>query len=812
MNLLYSTLLFLLLLLSETTNSVVAQNREKYSKAKIGLSQTLTLKQLASLGVETEHGEYKPGRFFISGFSAGEINRIRANGFPVEILIEDVSKDFEQKSAETPPPSTEAIVYAGFCRKVKEWKIPRHWRHGTMGGHLRYDEMVQHLDSMRILFPNLISVKKAIDTTKTIEGRQILGVKISDNPDQNEPEEPKALFTAIHHAREPVGMHQLILFMWYLLENYTTDQNIKALVNSSEFYFVPCINPDGYIFNQTQNPNGGGMWRKNRRDNGDGSFGVDLNRNYGFNWGYDDFGSSPNPNWETFRGETAFSEPENRAMKAFCEQIGFKAALNYHTYANLLIHPWGYEDIPCEDSTQFRFLGREMVKENNYRIGTAMQVLNYNTNGGSDDYMYSDSPEKPKIISMTPEAGNWFWPTQNEILDLCVDNLHQNLTFARSIHPLLSFKDTTGLFFNSGTFPTSGINQLRYKLRRIGTNADLTNFQVTFRPFGLHSATLQPIVKNYPGLGLNKEIVDSVFLVPANPAYFDFANQFSWRVEISNGIFTQIDTIIHFSSLPEIPENLKDGFENQANWTGNWTFVTDDAVEGQSCLKPTDGNYQSSMDVSMRRVRPFDLRSSSIKAAEMSFWTKYGIEKNYDYASIEFSTDSLNWTTVCTDKSVLSSPFSQQAGANIIPIWDGFQSRWQKEYIDLKDYLGYKLWVRFVFHSDDFTEFEGFRVDDIQVKIGTNLTGTEKAKNEFPFDFQLMPNPGNGKFEININGIQNEPGGKFTLLDVLGKPVFEKWIAPNGRNQIETNLPKGIYFARFETGKSGSKLVRLLIQ
>ena len=67
--------------------------------------------------------------------------------------------------------------------------------------------------------------------------------------------------------------------MWYLLENYETDTEIKTLVDNTALYFIPIINPDGYIFNESTNPNGGGFWRKNRKDNGNDTFGVDLNRN-----------------------------------------------------------------------------------------------------------------------------------------------------------------------------------------------------------------------------------------------------------------------------------------------------------------------------------------------------------------------------------------------------------------------------------------------------------------------------------------------------------------------------------------------------
>jgi len=116
-------------------------------------------------------------------------------------------------------------------------------------------------------------------------------------------------------------MTSTIYYMWYLLENYASNDEIKYLVDETEMYFVPLLNPDGYIYNQTTDPNGGGMWRKNRRPNSDGTFGVDLNRNYSHGWGTT--GISWNTSDDTYPGTSAFSEPETQAMKVFCEQHDF---------------------------------------------------------------------------------------------------------------------------------------------------------------------------------------------------------------------------------------------------------------------------------------------------------------------------------------------------------------------------------------------------------------------------------------------------------------------------------------------------------
>ncbi len=118
--------------------------------------------------------------------------------------------------------------------------------------------MYQILDSMALLYPNLITVKQAISPINSIQGRPIYYVKISDNPNVDEPE-PEVLYTALHHSREPASLSQLIFFMWYLLENHSTDPDVQFLVNNTELYFIPCVNPDGYEYNKTTNP----IWRWN---------------------------------------------------------------------------------------------------------------------------------------------------------------------------------------------------------------------------------------------------------------------------------------------------------------------------------------------------------------------------------------------------------------------------------------------------------------------------------------------------------------------------------------------------------------------
>ena len=138
---------------------------------------------------------------------------------------------------------------------------------GSMGGYYTFAEIEADLDEMFSLYPNLITQKFSIGTS--IEGRTIWAVKISDNPNMSE-NEPAVGFDALVHAREPQSMATQMYFMWYLLENYGTDSEATYLINNREIYCVPCFNPDGYEYNRQTDPNGGGYWRKNRRNNGGG--------------------------------------------------------------------------------------------------------------------------------------------------------------------------------------------------------------------------------------------------------------------------------------------------------------------------------------------------------------------------------------------------------------------------------------------------------------------------------------------------------------------------------------------------------------
>ena len=308
----------------------------------------------------------------------------------------------------------------------------RDFNYGSMGGYYTFDEIEENLDELTDLYPNIFTEKFSIGTS--LEGRNIWGIKISDNPNIDE-DEPEALYTGLHHSREPMSYMNLFYFMHWLGENYQTDDLATHIVDNRELWFIPAINPDGLVYNQSIAPNGGGMQRKNARQTCNGTpTGVDLNRNYSYMWGFDNDGSSPDGCSETYRGTSPFSEPETQAVANFVEQHSFPLAMNYHSYSNLLIYPFGYEyenNAPQEDIDIMVEYGEDMVQYNNYVLGTGPDLL-YPVNGEACDWMYGVHD----IIAYTPEIGNQndgFWPSTTRILPLAEENLYPNQFIAINV-------------------------------------------------------------------------------------------------------------------------------------------------------------------------------------------------------------------------------------------------------------------------------------------------------------------------------------------------------------------------------------------
>lgn len=319
-----------------------------------------------------------------------------------------------------------------------------------------------------------------VDTPATI-GQSYLGEDIYmvrlTSPVGNPDYKPVIFFNSLVHAREPGGNSVLIDFAMWLTDNYDGgDTRAAWILDNTTLYFVPVANPDGYAYNLP----GGGYHRKNM--NYTLGNGVDLNRNWGYQWGYDNYGSSPDPNDETYRGTAPFSEPETQVLSNFITSVAPIAAMNYHTYGGYLLFPYGYNNSATPHQSTFQAWGNAMTSYNGYYAGRCGQALGYNANGDQNDWLYGGNGTQA-IMGFTPEVGDdGFWGSQNDstaIAEFCEDCRYMNIWLCltapgftgtagesgTTIEPLLSIGQVSpnpviGLASFDLTIPGSGVSAL----------------------------------------------------------------------------------------------------------------------------------------------------------------------------------------------------------------------------------------------------------------------------------------------------------------------------------------------------------------
>ncbi len=705
---LVTTLLFTFIL-------IVSVNAQNYKQVKIYLSDIRDIKTLQELGLEFDHPHFTKDNAIEVFLNTAEFDLLKSTNFRYQILIDDWYSHYNKF------PKLSNAEMQKYIEESREKFGVEGFHFGSMGGYMTLAEAYAELDTLKNLFPNLITSKQLIGNT--IENRPVYMVKISDNPNVDE-NEPEVLYTALHHAREPQGMMQMFYFMYYLLENYNTNPTAQYLVNNREMFFIPVVNPDGYEYNRSTNPTGGGMWRKNRRNNG-GSYGIDLNRNYGpYNyWNAPNGGSSTSPSSDTYRGTAPFSEPETDLIKNFLSTRKIKNALNYHTYSNLLIYPYGALSQETPDSLIFREYAADMTRYNGYATGTDMQTVGYSTRGNSDDFFYDGDTvaNSGKIFAMTPEVGSssdGFWPAQSRIFPLAQENLHPNLYYAWVAGEYVSLHNPNFAqpFFNPGNTV-----QLYPIIKNKGLSTGY-NVQVAL-------TSLSPYATINSGT-INIDSIKSRTTANAvNPLSFDISPSTPIETKIkllftisTYGAIMSTDTVSIIVGYPEFL--FIDTTNNPLNYwtvtatptTPKWESTTNAFYTSPSCYTDSkDGVYANTATVTMTLTNPIDL--SGYSNPRLSFWTKFDIETDWDYGQVEISTNNgSTWTPLAGNYTNLGTGSFQPIGQ---PLYDGTQLNWVREEISLTGYNSNQVKLRFKLRTDGSVQKDGWYVDDIGIIVYT---------------------------------------------------------------------------------------------
>ena len=262
------------------------------------------------------------------------------------------------------------------------------------------NEIEDFVNDIHARYPNITTVKSI---GKTLEGRDILAIKISDNASMKEAE-PAILVNAMHHAREVMTPEITTDMVEYLTSNYGTNAEVTNWVNSTEIWVIPMFNLDGNNKMWTENS----MWRKNTRN----GYGVDINRNYPVGWNSCN-GSSSNTGAQDYRGTAPASEPETQAMMNFVASIKPVFNISYHSYSEIVIYPYGCRPNKTPTTAAVEAIGAEIGKKIQYKPGTAWELL-YNADGGDIDWMYDTHQVIPFVIEVNstsagfhPSYANW---------------------------------------------------------------------------------------------------------------------------------------------------------------------------------------------------------------------------------------------------------------------------------------------------------------------------------------------------------------------------------------------------------------------
>jgi hypothetical protein len=289
-----------------------------------------------------------------------------------------------------------------------------------------YQQTCEFLQESVKKYPDIITIKSI---GKTWENRDIMLATISLNV-QNASLKPALLYTGTVHAREWIGNELAVEFIDFLLSKHSSNPKVLDILSKNTLYIVPCLNPDGFEYSRTHFS----FWRKNRRDNKDGTFGVDLNRN--FSIGY---AKSTNTASNVYSGPNPFSEPETKAMKEFVDsKDNITIALDYHSQGNVFFPAHKFNHEQEIDGTDLNTICANMNYEISKVTGRKYGIHRGKPptkliSGSGREYYYSLG-----IISAVVEVGTRnipdFMQNMKESIDENIPALLRTLGEARNYH------------------------------------------------------------------------------------------------------------------------------------------------------------------------------------------------------------------------------------------------------------------------------------------------------------------------------------------------------------------------------------------
>ena len=770
-------------------------SQEIFKRVVIPNSSKTTINTLTEEGIDLRCGAIFADNSIQLELSDYELDLLNNKGIPYTVEIDDLTKFYSERATRDLPfakakleidkarsalqrssvsnAQVDNYLQYGSCDEV-DWVTPTNFNlnpnpsPNSFGGCLTISQVESELDDMynysQTNSLDIISTKASahsgtMQTNGNTYGatdwdpQTIYYVRITgDQSSTPEGTKPQILYTSMIHSREVGALMGNLYFMWYLLENYATNPAIKNLVDNNELYFVPVVNPDGLRWNEVRNPNGGGMQRKNLGDYNTGNTdfrGADVNRNFDYFWGSAGSGSSDTPSSNLYRGPSAASEPETQIMVDFIEDRNFKTAVWHHTYANGIPHPYGGNPtfVSGREDEMHKW-HEDMTKYNRYVSGATIFTP---ANGIPDDWMVGGSVDTNgstgasyASLATTPENGhydesffNGFWPLPSNIVPIAKRMMRINLMNAYYGGKYAKFHDLTQSDITSLT-PT-----LTFGIERLGQTA--SDFTLTITPISTNITSVISSPASQSGMTILEQRNVTAQL-QLDPGILD-NNIIEYNVKLSND-----DGVVFYDANIEKFYNPNVLFFDDAesvlttSWTqsGGWNNTSSDAYSGSNALRTGDDvPYAINNTKTLTTTSTYDL--SSTNDVVVQFYTKWDLERNYDFVEILGSADNgSSWFPLCGKYNKPNSTketndahggktttASQEFQSNNSSgqIYDGDQmDKWVMEEIVIdasnNSFLlgATNAQFRFIFRSDAdnkpekySTTYDGFFIDDFKI-------------------------------------------------------------------------------------------------
>lgn len=386
---------------------------EGYRVVRVQIESPNDLEYMAGLASDMWSHSYGIGGPVDYSVSPEAFDALTTSGLDYDVMIENLQSLIDAERAHIQQ-SNEGGIIAG-----DEW----------FADYKSYDQVSQQINTLVSTYPTLAS---RFSAGTSLEGRDIFGIKITAPGGSGK---AGVLYNGCQHAREWIAVMVPMYIADRLLREYDTNSEIRDLLDRCEFFIIPISNPDGYVYSWTRDR----MWRKNRRNNGGGSYGVDLNRNWSVGWGGE--GSSGNRDSEVYRGTSPFSEPESSAIRDFVlARPHIAAHIDFHNYSQLILWPWGYTGSPPPDRNTFDRMGNDMksliraVHNKGYTQGQTYWTI-YPASGVFPDWTYGETGAYGFTIELRDTGSYGFLLPANQILPNAEELWPAALYFAWEVAP-----------------------------------------------------------------------------------------------------------------------------------------------------------------------------------------------------------------------------------------------------------------------------------------------------------------------------------------------------------------------------------------